>query len=263
MPYVQLNAPQKCSWLILDVDRPGAALAWERGGLPPPTYIAINRKNSNAHPAWALAAPVCTTAAARKHPLRYLAAIEYAYTKAAGADFAFSGALSKNPLHESWRLWEPANAPVYELGLLAEYVDLPARIPRRERGLGRNCDLFDDLRAWSYAAVRDFWCPGGGEAWRTAILRQAEVLNTFEEPLAAGEVAGIARAVAKFTWRRFSPARFRVIQSERGKRSGAARLAQNEDKRVSARLMHAQGWSLREIAAELDVSKSSVARWVK
>jgi hypothetical protein len=149
-------------------------------------------------------------------PLRYLAAIEYAYIEKARADTAFTGPLAKNPHHPSWHVWEPANAPVYELGYLAYFVDLPTyrptdlptkRLPRTP-GVGRNCDLFDGLRDWSYSAVRKFWHPRGEERWRAAVRLQAEALNTFVVPLGAAEVAGIARSVARYVWRRFSPAEF-------------------------------------------------------
>jgi hypothetical protein len=199
-------------------------------------------------------------------PLRYLAAIEYAYIERVRADAAFTGPLAKNPLHSSWQVWEPANAPVYELGYLADFVDLPTKRLPRTPGVGRNCDLFEGLRDWAYSAVRKFWRPGGEERWRAVVRLQAEALNTFAVPLGSAEVAGIARSVARYVWRRFSPAEFREVQAVRGRRggiaSGAARLAVNEDKRASARLMTANGMSIRSIADELGVGKSTVARWV-
>jgi len=265
-PYLQLNPPAHRSWLLLDIDRANASHAWDDAGLPPPTYCAINRQNGHAHIGYALFAPVCTSDAARMAPLRYLAAIEYAYIEKARADTAFTGPLAKNPLHPSWHVWEPANAPVYELGYLADFVDLPTKRLPRTPGVGRNCDLFDGLRDWSYSAVRKFWRPGGEECWRAAVRLQAEALNTFVVPLGAAEVAGIARSVARYVWRRFSPAEFREIQAARGRRggiaSGAARLLVNEDKRVSARLMAAKGMGVRAIADVLGIGKSTVSRWV-
>lgn len=270
--YLQMNPPAHRSWLVLDIDRDKdtdreyVAHAWEDAGLPPPTYCAITRGSGRGHLGYALSAPVCTSDAARMAPLRYLAAIEYAYIERVRADCAFTGPLAKNPLHPSWLVWEPANAPVYELGYLAEFVDLPTKQLPRMPGLGRNCDLFDGLRDWAYSAVRTFWRPGGEERWRAAVRLQAEALNTFAMPLGATEVAGIARSVARYVWRRFSPAKFRDIQAARGRRggiaSGAARLAVNENKRAGARLMAANGMSIRLIADELGVGKSTVARWV-
>lgn len=262
-PYMQLNPPAHAAWIVLDIDRVSGALAWEHGSLPPPTYVAANRENGHAHIGYALASPVCTSDAARVLPLRFLASISQAYTDAAGADAAFRGPLAKNPLHEHWRLWEPANAPEYELSYLAEFVKL---LPLRPRpaGLGRNCDLFDSLRVWAYNAVRKFWAPNGESAWRDACERRAASLNTFAEPLSPTEVRAIARSVARYTWRHFTPGGFRAVQAARGKKggiaSGIARAAASEDRRASARLMRARGMSIRTIASELNVPKSSVAR---
>lgn len=271
-PYLQMNPPAHRSWLILDIDRERdrereyVAHVWEDAGLPPPTYCAITPDSGRGHLGYALSSPVCTSDAARMAPLRYLAAVEYAYIAKVRADCAFTGPLAKNPLHPGWLLWEPANAPVYELGYLAEFVDLTSKRLPRAPGVGRNCDLFDGLRDWAYSAVREFWRPHGEERWRAAVRLQAEALNTFSVPLGGTEVAGIARSVARYVWRRFSPAEFREVQAARGRRggiaSGAARLTASEDKRVSARLMATNGMSIRSIADELGVGKSTVARWV-
>lgn len=260
--FLQLNPPAHRAWLLLDVDKRGAAHSWEDAGLPAPTFIAINRDNGHAHLGYALSAPVCSTMAARQAPLRYLAAIEHAYTAAAGADFAFAGHLAKNPLSDRWLLWEPANAPQYELSLLAEYVDLPQKPPPMPAGVGRNCDLFDALREWSYSAVREFWRPDGKDSWIEAVRRQAELMNTFSEPLDWPEVTGIARSVARFVWSHFNPESFRKVQAARGRKSGQARLEAQEDKRSSAQLMSSIGRSTREIAAELGVHQSTVSRWL-
>ncbi|MRX07161.1 helix-turn-helix domain-containing protein [Pseudoduganella sp. FT25W] len=88
----------------------------------------------------------------------------------------------------------------------------------------------------------------------------------FAKPLGVSEIRGLARSVSRYVWRRFTPSGFRQVQAERGrlggKASGAARLVANEDKRSSAVLMAARGMSVRAIAKELDVGKSTVARWV-
>lgn len=263
---MQLNPPAHQTWLILDIDREQASFEWERANLPVPTFVATNTVNGHAQIGYALTAPVCTTKVARLAPLRYLAAIDYAYIQKIEGDTCFTGPLSKNPLHPHWRLWEPANAPRYELGYLAEFAELPKRLPPRPSGVGRNCDLFEQLRLWAYSAVREHWRPGGEDAWRAAVRLRAESINTFVMPLGASEVAGIARSVARYVWRRFTPSSFRDVQAERGRiggvASGVARLATNESKRATARLMVAKGMSLRAVADELDVGKSTVSRWV-
>lgn len=282
--YLQLNPPFHCAWLVFDIDKDKPnerqlswpakivdphhkpAFDWERANLPPPTYCAINPENEHVHLGYALAAPVCTSEFARLKPLQYLAAIEYAYMVKLKADMAYTAPTAKNPLHPSWKVWEPANAPVYELGYLAEFADLTSKRLPRVAGLGRNCDLFDGLRNWAYGGVREFWRPGGEERWQEAVRLNAESLNTFSVPLGSSELAGIARSVARYVWRRFKPASFRAVQAARGRlggiASGAVRLEASEDKRARARVMAASGMSTRAIAEVLDIGKSSVARWV-
>lgn len=226
-PYIQLNPPCLAGWLIFDIDREGGALGWEDANLPPPTVAVGNPENGHAHVFYALAVPVCTSTAGRQHPLDYLVAVEYAYRQKLGADAAFTGRLAKNPVHDHWRVYEPANCPVYTLGELAEYVDLPKRLPgRRESlGYGRNCSLFEDLRKWAYVAIRQYWRPGGQEMWTEACVRQAQLWNTFDhaEPLEWSEVKGIARSVSRWTWKHITPMGFRQKQAERGRLGGRPR----------------------------------------
>lgn len=265
-PYLQLNPPAHHAWLLIDIDRTGGATAWLDKNLPPPTYIAVNRENGHAHMGYSLAAPVCKTELARLKPLRYLAAIEHAFTEKVGGDFGFTGLLAKNPLHSQWKLWEPANAPRYELGYLAEFVDLQTcRVPK-EAGVGRNCTLFDELRYWAYGAVREFWGVGRGDAWREAVRRQAEAFNTFPTPLGSAEVAGIARSVARFIWRSFTPAGFREIQAERGRLGAAvsARVKRAEHEKAileAIESLSVEGWkpSMRSVAKAIGCSVSTLS----
>ncbi|WP_445989678.1 replication initiation protein [Chromobacterium haemolyticum] len=264
--YIQLNPPAHQAWLILDIDRPRAASAWDDAGLPPPTYVAINPENGRPHIGYALSSPVCTTDAARLAPMRYLAAIERAYTAQVRADFAFAGPMAKNPLHPFWRLWEPANAPTYELSTLAEFADLSTRPAPTPEGVGRNCELFDKLRVWAYRAVREFWRPDGQGIWAEAVRRQAEALNSFPVRLSNAEVAGIARSVSRYVWRRFSPADFRELQAERGRRGAEAVAALKRDRREqdiqdAISRLSVEGWkpSMRTVAKALDCSVSTLS----
>lgn len=268
LPYIQLNPPALACWLQIDIDRAEAAHAWEDADLPPPTYIAISRENTHAQYGYALATPVCTTAAARVAPVRFLAAIEHAYNVKLGADMAFNGPLAKNPLHDHWLLWEPANDPIYELGTLAEYVDLPTLGQMREHnidknyaGLGRNCALFEQVRAISYSEVRKFWRPGGAEPFFRHMLKIAEAMNNgFSAPLDFPEVKGIALSVSKWTWKRFNPAQFRELQAARGRLVGATKREQcfSDVLRLAA-----EGKSNRAIAREVGVDDKTVAAWLR
>ncbi len=221
---IQPNSPDKVSWLIFDIDRAGGAFAWQDAGLPEPTILISNPENGRAHLYYGLKVPVCKTSAARSDPLRYLAAVEAAYADELGADLGYVGLLAKNPFHPDWRtMWHPR---LYELGELAEYVDLKKRRAKRSEvpGLGRNCTLFERLREWAYRAVLEHKCNGSSEdRWREIVRAQAERLNVFATPLTSSEVKCLAKSVARWTWREFSLHRFTEIQRARGKRGGRPR----------------------------------------
>ena len=291
-PYIQANPPHLRIWLIFDVDREGAAFAWDTWdgvSLCQPNCITINPENAFAHLLWGASAPVLVDSPdMRQGPLRYLCAIEAAYRAALGADQDYTGLLTKNPLHPRWRvLWGPST--FYELGELAACVDLSKHIPKRgknpeEIGLGRNVTVFDELRRWAYRNLRSYKAEGfpGWNPWMAACNGWALQRNgDFPNPMDRREVWHISKSVAKWTWRRFdiaaSDARHAAriakthtpeIQALRGKKggvaSGIARLAASEDKRVSARLMrNSKGMTQAAIAAELGVSRETIRLWLR
>lgn len=269
--YVQANPPHLRVWSIHDIDRAGAANAWETAGLPPPSWMTVNRENGHAHAVYGLRAPVLVDSPdMRQAPMRYLCAVESAFREALDADAGFAGLLTKNPAHPLWHLLRGPRLQ-YDLAELAEFVDLRRHSPKKkpeEVGLGRNVTLFDALRHWAYRHVRHY----KGEvknfvAWQSACNARALVRNgDFQTPLDGREVWHIAKSVAKWTWNRFdldaSDAKFAALQAHRGRASGEARLAASEDKRASARLMAAQGINKSEIARKLDVTRQTVINWL-
>jgi hypothetical protein len=274
-PYIQVNPPHLRVWSIFDVDRPGGALAWEDANLPPPAWAAVNRQNAHAHLVWGLSAPVLVDSPdMRQAPMRYLCAIESAFREKLQADHGYSGLITKNPAHPLWRVLRGPRLG-YELGELAEYVDLPKHAPKRkpeEVGLGRNVTLFDWLRQYAYRHIRHYKKDVRNfVAWQAHLNNKALLRNgDFVVPLDGREVWHIAKSVAKWTWRRFdlaaSDARFSALQAARGRQGGVAsglsRAAASEDKRASARLMQTQGYSSRAIAQILGVNQSTVVRWL-
>jgi hypothetical protein len=233
-PYIQINRPYLRIWSIFDVDRPGAAVAWEDAMLPPPAWAAVNRENGHAHIVYGLSAPVLVDSPdMRQAPLRYLCAVEAAFRAKLDADSGYAGLITKNPVHPLWRVLRGPQRG-YELGELAEYVDLPKHLPRRkpeEVGLGRNVTLFDWLRHYAYRQIRHY----KGDVrnfvvWQAHLNNKALLRNgDFQHPLDGKEVWHIARSVSKWTWRRFdisaSDARFSDLQAHRGTLSGEARRA--------------------------------------
>ena len=227
--YIQANPPHLRVWSIYDVDRPGAALAWEAANLLPPSWSTVNRENAHAHLVYGISAPVLVDGlGARDAPMRYLCAVESMMREKLQADSGYSGLITKNPAHPLWRtLYGPCLA--YDLAELAEYLpDIEKYRPKRRKpeeiGIGRNVALFDTLRKWAYGHVREY--KGGGlagwNAWMsltnsTALVRNAEFIN----PMDGREVWHIARSVAKWTYRHFdieaSDARFSALQAHRSK----------------------------------------------
>lgn len=282
-PYIQINPPKLRFWSVFDIDRAGAALAWEEAGLPPPAWAAVSPANAHAHLAWGLSAPVLTGEAGRDAPLRYLAAIEGAMRAKLGADDGFTGVITKNPAHPNWRtLWGPPHP--YELGELAEYLDLTKHRPRagvrvENVGLGRNCTLFDRVRVWAYRAIREYRGQRHGiqawNAWLEEVRTEALVFNgdfamvggewhSRSGPLGERECYWVAKSVAKWVWQKDAGAHAKFLdrQAAKGRASGIARLAASENQRACARLMAAQGTSKSEIARTLEVPRSTVVRWL-
>ena len=283
-PYLQVNPPHLRVWSIYDVDRAGAVLAWEDAGLPPPAWSAVNRENGHAHLVWGLTAPVLVDSPdMRQAPLRYLCAVESAFREKLQADNGYSGLITKNPAHPLWRVLKGPQQG-YELGYLAEWVDLPKHTPKRkpeEVGLGRNVTLFDWLRQYAYRHIRRYKAEGERNIilWQAHLYAKALGRNgDFTYPLSGSEVWHIVKSVAKWTWRRFdlaaSDAKFSALQAHRGRKgglaatnqaeagkvSGMARAQASEDKRASARLMRAKGMTYEQIAEELGVSTMTAWR---
>ena len=89
-------------------------------------------------------------------------------------------------------------------------------------GLGRNCVLFDALRRQAYRDVLKAKSKGLSLAdFHTRMealgheLNQQFRLASGSGPLAVGEVRAIARSVARFTYRNFTPDQFSALQSHR------------------------------------------------
>jgi hypothetical protein len=272
LPYLQINPPHLRMWMLFDVDREGAALAWEDANLPAPAWAAVNRENGHAHLAYGLSAPVLVAENARRQPIRFLQGIEGAYREALQADRGYSGLITKNPKHPLWRvLYGPQK--LWELGELAEYGNVEKYIPRHakqpeEIGLGRNCITFEFLRQWAYRNIRSARKRGNFVMWQADCNNRGLIRNAdFAYPLGGREVWHIAKSVAMWTWRRFdieaSDRRFHERQSFRGIAGNVAKWGDNDNKRASARLMAAAGHSSRQIAAHLFVNQSTVIRWLK
>jgi len=238
-PYIKVNPPNLVMWLGFDIDRPGALMAWEAAGLPPPACGAADPMTTRGHLLYPLTAPVLTGDAARDRPLRYLAAIESGFRTRLGGDpqFSASSHSSKNPWFKGtkdcgiWRsYWGPDKT--WDLAEMAEWVDLPKHMPKRglkveNIGYGRNCSLLERLRLWAYHAIRRLWAAGGGaKEWHDWVQDKAAELNgdfgevggdwcSLSGPMSELETYHVAKHVARYVWSKFSPQAFSEKQKAR------------------------------------------------
>ncbi len=211
-PYMQINRAGFVSWLIFDIDHTNAA-KWSDAGLPPPNLIVRNRVSNKSHMFYAIA-PVCTTEAATAKPIAYMRAIFDAFALKLDADRAFhSGPVAKTPGHRWW-LTEELHNRVYELGELADYVELiPAgwRKPMRldDVSHSRHCILFEKVRYYAYSTVNRERNAGTLESFSRLLEAHALEQNNFyefgfTENLPMSSLRATIKSIARWTWEHYT-----------------------------------------------------------
>ena len=266
--YLQVNQPQMVKYLIFDIDRQGAVLAWYDNDLPSPYWTSKNQQNGHAHIAFRLKSPVCVSDMANLAPIRYLAAIQSAMIDRLEADRGYAGLLTKNPINPHWQntVWTDHE---YSLDELADFLDLKGHPLRgiEVSGLGRNCELFDTVRQWSYKAIRDYWLPEYKGKWDSAVYGRVEAINThFKVPLPMSEVKAIAKSIANWTYREFTPVKFRQSQSNKGSKGGQISKGggRPSKKHLLPKVleMKEQSYTQIAIAKLLGVSTRTIRNWL-
>lgn len=210
-PYMQVNRPGFVSWLIFDLDHANA-MAWEDAGLPAPNLVVRNRQSGHSHLYYAIP-PICTTANARSKPIDYMRAVYAAFAVRLGADLDFhSGPVAKTPGHPWW-LTHELHSHVYELGELADCVDLDPAGWRRPAldavGHSRHCMLFEQLRHHAYAVVGHARQRGTFEAFSQqleafALARNRFAQLGFSQDLPYSSLKATVKSVARWTWDRYT-----------------------------------------------------------
>lgn len=227
--HIQHNQPQMVHWLVLDMDK--YYFYEDFFNLPMPNVVAYNRYGedhdcAHSHLFFALKHPVCRSDAARTKPLKYLAAIEHGLKTAFESDLNYSGLISKNFLHEDYRV-QFLNPDLWELGEFKEWIDIPRKIPSQSEssGLGRNCDIFDRTRKIAYSEFHKYQ---NQSSFEKAVLDWCEEANSdYQEPLTINELKCIARSISKFCFKNMNKDHEQYIrdthtselQSERGKKN--------------------------------------------
>ncbi|ELY4724310.1 MULTISPECIES: replication initiation protein [Cronobacter] len=224
--YIGFNNRFFVNGLVFDIDNEKGAIAWDFADLPRPNTIIQNTRNGHAHLLYALKNPVLKIDSARMRPLRLASIVQCGFTERLDADRAYADILMKNPLNEAeWRtIWTGTEA--YDLDYLAEFV--PDTItPKNKKqspayGLGRNVNLFEDLRVVAYRDVLKYKANKEYYDFYNAMFSTAILLNKHtntDNPLLNNEIRQICSSICKWTWKNFSKEQFSVIQSIRGKKS--------------------------------------------
>lgn len=271
-PYMQINRPGLVSWLIFDLDHANSMI-WEDAGLPAPNLIVRNRASGNSHLYYAIT-PVCTTEAARDKPIAFMKAVYAAFSIALRADPNFhSGPVAKTPGHPWWSTEELHNS-VYELGALADYVDLAVAAPWAKRvkvddiAHSRHCLLFEHLRHYAYSIVNRERQSGSYDGFVRWLDAKAHELNRFTvqgfaQDLPLSSLKATIRSIARWTWTNYTgsgrckrgimqldpelplPAR----QSLAAERTHSERQKSTADRiRAACRLLRQRGESLTQMA---------------
>lgn len=255
--YLQVNGNRLVGYLALDLDYSGAAYAWERVGLPPPTIITIS-PSSRAHYLYELNGPVAVTDSARPGPARFLEDVRSRYVDVLEADPLFSGQLTKNPLHGDWRVVVTNTS--YQIGGLKEAVSAGKKKKIRQDSLdSRNRFLFDLARGWAYRHAGDFGSP---ENLFDAVRQQCVSANSFSSPLPLRELDWIAKSISRWVWPRrtnfagdggrsvVSPGIVEKVRNTAGRLGSIYRLGEAE------MLQH----YLSQVASEAGVSRDAAER---
>ena len=258
--YIQLNH-LVVNYLTFDIDRPEAALAWEDANVATPNVVVINKENQYAHLIYLLESGVSKFENSSIKALRYLAAIETAYTLKLQADFGYAGLITKNPLNPFWTTWH-IHDNLYDLAELADYVELEkvrtCTKPENQIGNGRNCYIFDGGRYWAYEAVRTFRHDKTYQDFAKAVYSHLISLNSlFLNPLPLNEVISTAKSIAKWTWQHYKEVYRKFInrQTYKGRLSGQSRALIAESKKEQAISLKNAGYSIYGIARELGISR--------
>lgn len=247
-PYIEVNPLCVQSLIVADIDtHPAEGLA-EELGLPAPSFAVCKRAEvPTGHIGYALHTPVVLTDAARRRPINLLARVETGLRDVLGGDLGYAGRIMKNPISPGeyeFTCWGDFDFPKYGLkdlaSALANLGALPAwndPRPRKSAGVGRNIDIFDRTRTWSYRAIKRYWA-SGFTAWTEATYEKACALNLAleaeeREPLPEREIYHLARSISKWTWDKFTPETFIKIQSARGRKGGLASGRARREKQFS------------------------------
>ncbi len=110
------------------------------------------------------------------------------------------------------------------------------------------------MRQWSYKAIREFWAPNYKCDWNSAVYDHVEALNAqFKVPLPVSEVKAIAKSIANWTYKHFTPQAFRASQARKGAKGGKV----SKRKAVEGSEAQSKPWE------QLGISRRTYYNWKK
>ena len=275
--YIQPNHPAVAQWLVFDIDNSDALFAFFDQDAPRPQLIIKNPRNGHAHYCYKLTEKMGLWGKSSVKAIKYLKAVYNALQRKLGADSGYSGNLIKNPAHSNWITYTTGAQKSYTLDELAKWLDLteptkPQVANDETWYLGRNHEIFERTRHQAYRIAKRY---SYDELYKKVFSIASNENERFHYPLDPKELHHIAKSITKFCK---SPKfgvysaeflekqrRGAVIANAKGANSkgGKARSAKYDAKRQQAQELRAQGLSIRKIAEQLKVSKTSVEKWVK
>lgn len=269
--YIQPNHPYYTHFFVFDLDSSTAYIDYfySMVGVPTPNLIVENPENGHAHYIYQLATPIYQTNASNDKPIKYANAVYTALRQVLDADINYSGLITKNAVHSSWRTHVLREQP-YTLDQLSERLDLTIRQINKEIkvdeavGLGRNCCVFHTVRHWAYVEVRKYRAKSFNQ-WLDCVIAQCCSVNAqFTVPMQYNEVKGIAKSIARWVWKRdgYAYQEFIDRQTRKGQLGGKAKGEAYSAKRKQAVALRAKGLNNTEIANKLKVSRMTVFRWL-
>ncbi|WP_394253710.1 replication initiation protein [Arthrobacter pityocampae] len=259
--HIQANPAGLLARITIDVDHRDAILKAFRPDLPRPSWAAES-PTGRAHVGYLLRIPVNLTRSDQKG-MSFAACIEESLRRELGGDPGYVGLMTKNPLHPAWDVrW--GTTELHTLANMAEQLGdrLPAREQRGKKagyradvaGLGRNCQLFETARLWAYEAVRRYW-EDGAETFAAVVHDHVSGLNgQLDTPLPEPEVQAIAKSISSWTWKTFTPEKFREVQAARSVKGNRVKTARALEREQSVLSMRAEGMKWQTIADTLGMS---------
>ena len=262
-PYIESNPSHAYSAMLFDIDDPDR-WEYEVDGPVPNWQVRKDSQPTTYHVAFTLEHPVARHDASRLEPLRFYRDVYDGLAVTIGADYRYSGLMTKNALQPppgcstQWLRSEP-----YTLAELREW--LPAKIPKpaQTTGVGRNEDLFRHCIKLAHQPrwARVIMAQGYNGLWLEHV-RLLNIQSFAENPLPDSECRSIAKSCAGYSLRQYNEGTFSQIQTARINRRWH-RGEPNYDyhsRAETAAMMAESGFTKREIARAFGVSEKTIQR---